>query len=90
MALTLAATHDISVGKGGLRYDPESLTAAQGDTLRFHFYPDEHDVAQSAFDRPCVPLDGGIYSGLVEVEGMGESVSHSGWLCDLLEYWRGW
>ena len=58
-----ATTHDIDVGKGGLKYDPEMVTAALGDTLRFHFYGPEHNLAQSAFDKPCQPVQGAIFSG---------------------------
>ena len=66
--LAQAVTHDIKVGNKGLNYDPETVTAAQGDILRFSFYPEEHNVAQGTFDKPCQPMDGGIFSGDIEVE----------------------
>ena len=64
---------DIAVGKGGLLYDPEEVTAAKGDSLVFHFYGPVHNVAQSSFDKPCQPIDNAIYSGDFEVEGEGPS-----------------
>ena len=67
-SLALGATIDIQVGNQGLNYDPETVTAAQGDILRFFFHPEEHNVAQGSFDQPCKPMMGGIYSGDVEVE----------------------
>ena len=73
LPLASAMIHDISVGKGGLRYDPEMLTVAKDDTLRFHFYS-EHNVAQSSFDKPCQPIDKGLFSGTIEAKGMTESV----------------
>ena len=73
-SLALSVTHDIKVGNKGLNYDPEEVTAAQGDVLRFSFYPREHNVAQGSFDAPCKPMNGGVYSGDVEVEnGVGVS-----------------
>ena len=68
-----ATTHDINVGQGGLKYDPDMVTAAQGDTLRFHFYGPVHNVAQSTFDKPCVAAPGAIFSGDMQVSGMGPS-----------------
>ncbi|KAG8527287.1 uncharacterized protein KY384_008031 [Bacidia gigantensis] len=65
----LAKTIDIDVGSGGLNFAPDTVTAAKGDVLAFHFYPPEHNVAQSTFDKPCVPSAGGIFSGTVEVKG---------------------
>ncbi|KAJ7696375.1 Cupredoxin, partial [Mycena metata] len=61
-------THDVSVGAGGmLVYDPPSITAAQGDIVRFTFNPKNHTVTQSSFAAPCVPLAGGASSGFQPV-----------------------
>ncbi|TVY49981.1 putative GPI-anchored cupredoxin [Lachnellula cervina] len=49
----------IDVGEDGLTFSPNSTTAAVGDTIEFHFYPEKHSVAQSSFDSPCVPLNNG-------------------------------
>jgi plastocyanin len=70
---TTGTTHDVDVGKGGLVFSPDSLTASMGDTIMFHFYPKNHSVVQSSFDSPCVPLSSGntpaIYSGFMPVSG---------------------
>jgi plastocyanin len=63
-----ATSHDILVGNGGnTTYSPNSLTAAKGDTVVFHFYPGNHDVVQSAFDSPCA-TSSGFYSGFIDSE----------------------
>ncbi|TVY33116.1 Extracellular serine-rich protein [Lachnellula subtilissima] len=49
----------IDVGEDGLKFSPNTTTAAIGDTIEFHFYPPQHSVAQSSFDSPCVPLNNG-------------------------------
>ncbi|KAH8888207.1 hypothetical protein GQ53DRAFT_749136 [Thozetella sp. PMI_491] len=63
---TVAATgttHSVDVGKGGLAFSPNSLTAAVGDTVIFTFFNANHTATQSAFDTPCDPLAGGMDSG---------------------------
>lgn len=75
LPLALAATIKIDVGEAGLVFKPDSVTAAKGDKLEFHFYPQSHSVAQSTFAKPCEPLDGGIYSGFVPAsEGEAKEV----------------
>ncbi|KAJ7159456.1 Cupredoxin [Mycena filopes] len=60
--------HEVSVGAGGnLVYDPPSISAAKGDTVRFTFNPKNHTVTQSSFAAPCVPLTGGATSGFQPV-----------------------
>ncbi|KII88409.1 hypothetical protein PLICRDRAFT_111045 [Plicaturopsis crispa FD-325 SS-3] len=67
-----ASTIDVSVGANGLlRYDPQNVTAAVGDTINFTFHPKNHTVTQSAFAQPCVPLDGGFHSGFMPVAAEG-------------------
>lgn len=64
LPLSLAAQHKVTVGKGGgLNFDPDTLKADKGDTIEFSFYPRNHSVAESTFDKPCQPLDNGIFSG---------------------------
>ena len=60
--LISASIHTIDVGENGLHFSPTNITAAVGDTVIFHLYP-QHDVAQGPFDKPCTPTDGGFYSG---------------------------
>jgi plastocyanin len=60
--LISASIHTIDVGENGLEFSPNNITAAVGDTVIFHFYP-QHDVTQGPFDKPCTPTDGGFYSG---------------------------
>lgn len=58
------ATHSVTVGgPQGLAFNPPQLQAAQGDTVIFTFLSQNHTATQSAFDTPCVPLDGGMDSG---------------------------
>lgn len=76
--LTLAAAKNtvVQVGEGGLKFTPDNITGAkEGDTLEFHFYPKNHSVVSSTFDKPCVPNKDAIFSGFVPVEsGEGEEV----------------
>lgn len=50
-------THSVVAGLGGLRFDPDNVVAEVGDIVEWHFLPKNHSVAQSSFDKPCVPLD---------------------------------
>ncbi|ETI19778.1 hypothetical protein G647_08791 [Cladophialophora carrionii CBS 160.54] len=58
-----AGVHAVKVGPG-LTFTPDTVTAAEGDWVEFTF-GSGHSVAQSTFDAPCVPMDGGagVYSG---------------------------
>lgn len=62
-----AADHKVAVGtqKGELVFKPDTITAAQGDTVSFHFWPKNHSVAQAAFNSPCAPMNNGFWSGFV-------------------------
>jgi plastocyanin len=58
-----SATHTVQVGASGFVYSPDSVTAAKGDILEFHFTGTNlHDVVQGTFSNPCSNNDG-IYSG---------------------------
>lgn len=60
------AVHTVDVGEDGFTYNPDSLTAAAGDTVEFHFYPGDHSVVQAAFSGPCKPLnDSSVFSGFM-------------------------
>jgi plastocyanin len=57
-------THTVAVGRGGLHFEPDNVVAEIGEIVEFHYLPKNHSVAQSSFDKPCVPLDtGAIFSG---------------------------
>ena len=62
-ASTASGIHQVQVGPG-LKFTPDSLTAAEGDWVEFTF-GSGHSVAQSSFDAPCVPIEGStaVYSG---------------------------
>ncbi|KAM7207806.1 Cupredoxin [Naviculisporaceae sp. PSN 640] len=70
-----AATIRIDVGKEGLTFSPDTVTAQRGDVLEYHFYgPLPHSVVQSDFSGPCNPSEtGGFYSGTVIPNGNGEN-----------------
>lgn len=54
----------VTVGKDSqLKFNPETLTAAVGDTITYQFFAKNHAVAQSSFNEPCQPLTGGVFSG---------------------------
>jgi len=72
---------DVNVGneEGALIFEPDVVMASLKDVINFHFYPINHSVAQSSFDKPCEPVAGGvgqlpIFSGFLPVKS-GESVS---------------
>ncbi|EXJ62222.1 hypothetical protein A1O7_02655 [Cladophialophora yegresii CBS 114405] len=60
-----AATFDVDAGEHGFSFEPDTITAAVGDTVNVHFYPGGHTATQSTFDDPCFPMSGGINSGVV-------------------------
>lgn len=55
--------HTVQVGNGGLKFTPNSFTAAVGETVEFHFYPQKHSVARGDFATPCTPNNATFYSG---------------------------
>ncbi|KAI4615456.1 uncharacterized protein J4E87_009134 [Alternaria ethzedia] len=73
---TFAMDHKVIVGNkaGDLVFKPDSLKAAEGDTVTFSFWPKNHSVAQATFANPCQPMDGGFFSGFVPTSDM-ESVA---------------
>ncbi|PQE29805.1 extracellular serine-rich protein [Rutstroemia sp. NJR-2017a WRK4] len=60
-------THTILVGKDTLKFTPNVTFANPGTKLEFHFYPQNHSVAQSSFANPCEPNTNGtsFFSGAV-------------------------
>ncbi|KAM5343878.1 hypothetical protein ACJ41O_012415 [Fusarium nematophilum] len=68
-AVASAATHKVEVGKGGLRYTPDSIKADKGDVVEFHFNS-MHTVVAGDFEKPCAPAaSGGFYSGVLPAGG---------------------
>lgn len=59
-SLALSANVDVTVGPGNI-FTPDTVTAAQGDVVRFRF-GSGHNVVSGKFDTPCQP-DNVIYSG---------------------------
>ncbi|KAI5456942.1 Cupredoxin [Mariannaea sp. PMI_226] len=58
-----AETIKVEVGKGGLQFSPNSIKAAKGDTVEFHF-DGAHSVVSGPFASPCTPASsGGFFSG---------------------------
>ena len=69
-----AATHRIDVGMDGFTFTPDSLTAAKGDELEFHYHPLNHSVVMGDFSNPCKPAtSGGFFSGFMPTSS-GENV----------------
>ena len=79
LPFSLAKTIDINVGNGALVFSPNNVPAAIGDVLAFHYFPQNHSVAQSSFAAPCVPLAGAatpaIFSGFVPEPASGVSIA---------------
>ncbi|TCD70574.1 hypothetical protein EIP91_002604 [Steccherinum ochraceum] len=62
------AEHEVTVGGPGiLKYDPQFLDAAVGDTVLFTFKQKNHTTTQSTFATPCSAMAGGFDSGFVPV-----------------------
>jgi plastocyanin len=58
--------HAVTVGSGGgLVFSPDTITAAKGDIVEFHFNPLNHSVVEGDFATPCKPKSGGFFSGFV-------------------------
>jgi plastocyanin len=58
--------HQVIVGGTGvLTFQPDHLTAAEGDVVQFVFHAKNHTATQSSFKSPCSPLAGGFDSGFM-------------------------
>jgi len=62
VSLASAETHNVTVGSGGLVFNPSSINATVGDTVSFVFSPKNHTVTQSTFAAPCKAMSNGIDS----------------------------
>jgi plastocyanin len=65
--VALAEDHKVAVStkSGDLVFMPDSIKAAEGDTVTFRFWPKNHSVAQATFANPCQPMNNGFWSGFV-------------------------
>ncbi|KAJ4355766.1 uncharacterized protein N0V89_003786 [Didymosphaeria variabile] len=64
-----AVDHLVVVGNNSkLIFEPANITAAEGDTVTFKFWPKSHSVAQAAFAKPCEPMQDGFWSGFIPSE----------------------
>ncbi|KAH8817230.1 extracellular serine-rich protein [Xylogone sp. PMI_703] len=63
-----AETFRVDVGKDGLTFTPDTITAIGGDIIEFHFHPDNHSVVMGTFNAPCQPAPtDGFFSGFMPV-----------------------
>lgn len=74
LPFSLAVDYSVAVGPNGNTFEPDAITADEGDRIVFTFYPRNHSVAESTFDEPCEQTDSGIFSGYYPVES-GPAVS---------------
>ncbi|KAG8946459.1 hypothetical protein FRC04_011635 [Tulasnella sp. 424] len=64
--------HQVIVGGTGvLTFQPDHLTAAEGDVVQFVFHAKNHTATQSSFKSPCSPLAGGFDSGFMPSDDAG-------------------
>jgi plastocyanin len=64
------AVQTIQVGKSGLTYTPDSITAKVGDQIEFQFDSAGHSVAEGTFGKPCQPDgDSAFWSGFPKPGG---------------------
>lgn len=66
VATTWAAnTWVVKVGEGGMKFNPDSLRVALGDTIIFNAVIGPHDVVQSTGPGSCKSMTGGCkYLGM--------------------------
>jgi plastocyanin len=78
-ALAAGAKIQIAVGKDGLVFTPNSVTAAMGDVIEYQFFPPIHSVIMGDFNNPCMPAaTGGFFSGgFTTSSGQNVSVPHA-------------
>ncbi|KAK2759417.1 hypothetical protein FQN54_002895 [Arachnomyces sp. PD_36] len=85
------STHWVSVGEDGLTFTPDSLDAAVGDEVVFSFFPSNHAVVRSTFDKPCAPMpsnmDGAVYSGFPDTSNGESDEVFTMWVNDTKPIW---
>jgi plastocyanin len=65
--LVHSKTIEVTVGKGGLVFDPPALSANIGDNVVFTFVAKNHTVTQTSFGAVCSKKEGGFDSGFMPV-----------------------
>ena len=78
-----SGVHVVEVGPT-LAFNPDSIVAAVGEKVEFQFNSLNHSVVQSSFDAPCVPLNGGFFSGFMPVAQGSVGVRSLAPACDPL------
>ncbi|TVY51837.1 putative GPI-anchored cupredoxin [Lachnellula cervina] len=75
VAAVCAKSIDIDVGEEGIKFAPNTTTAAVGDVLNFHFYSatGPHSVVSGSFDSPCAPAANAFFSGLIDGNDAGNT-----------------
>lgn len=68
-SLACAETHTITAREDNT-FDPDTLRAAQGDVVEFHFERGNHSVVAGNYDFPCSPmqLGDGFFSGFMDTD----------------------
>jgi len=61
------AVHQVNVSDNGLFFNPQTVTAVEGDIVTFNFIGRNHSVTQSSQDAPCARLQDGFNSGLLGI-----------------------
>ncbi|KAJ6011762.1 hypothetical protein N7522_002117, partial [Penicillium canescens] len=70
-----SSTHKVNVGEDGFTFNPDTLTVSPGEKVEFHFFPQNHSVAQASFDNPCHPMNtSGFSSGFIPTTTESETV----------------
>lgn len=54
--------HKVDIGEDGFSFSPDTLDVSPGETVEFHFHPQNHSVAQASFDNPCHPANVSSFS----------------------------
>lgn len=57
-----SSTHTVDVGNNGFTFNPDTLTVSPGEKVEFHFFPQNHSVAQASFNNPCHPMNASSFS----------------------------
>jgi peroxisome-assembly ATPase len=75
--VTLANAETIRItANSDNRFDPDTITAREGDFLEFFFEGRNHSVVSGNYETPCTPeqIGMGFYSGFFPVDGDDEAV----------------
>ncbi|KAJ6444806.1 LON peptidase N-terminal domain and RING finger protein 1 [Purpureocillium lavendulum] len=59
----------VNVGQGGFTFSPDSIKAAAGDNVEFHFFG-QHTAVSADFSKPCSPASTGFFSGDMQNKGI--------------------